>query len=99
VAVDSRHSIALLQVGSGFHTAALSASLFSVLCLQYRGNNFLELHRIEGFAVLTAASMNMAVFWVVAPCSLVEIYRRFRGGRLLSASMYSSDMNVTFVLS
>jgi hypothetical protein len=23
--------------------------------------------------------MNMAVFWVVAPCSLVEVYRRFRG--------------------
>jgi hypothetical protein len=21
----------------------------------------------------------MAVFWVVAPCSLVEIYQRFRG--------------------
>jgi hypothetical protein len=24
-------------------------------------------------------SMKMAVFWVVAPCSLVEVYRRFRG--------------------
>jgi hypothetical protein len=22
----------------------------------------------------------MAVFWVVAPCSLAEVYRRFRGG-------------------
>jgi hypothetical protein len=31
------------------------------------------------FQVLTAASMKMAVFWVVAPCSLVEVYRRFRG--------------------
>jgi hypothetical protein len=30
------------------------------------------------FQVLTAAGMNMAVFWVVAPCSLVEVYRRFR---------------------
>jgi hypothetical protein len=30
------------------------------------------------FQVLTAASMKMAVFWVVAPCSLVEVYRRFR---------------------
>jgi hypothetical protein len=27
------------------------------------------------FEVLTAASIKMAVFWVVAPCSLVEIYR------------------------
>jgi hypothetical protein len=24
-------------------------------------------------------SMKMAVFWVVAPCSLVEFYQRFRG--------------------
>jgi hypothetical protein len=24
--------------------------------------------------------MKMAVFWVVAPCSLVGVYRRFRGG-------------------
>jgi hypothetical protein len=23
--------------------------------------------------------MKIAVFWVVAPCSLVEIYQRFRG--------------------
>jgi hypothetical protein len=33
----------------------------------------------ESFLVLTAASMKMAVFWDVAPCSLVEIDRRFRG--------------------
>jgi hypothetical protein len=30
------------------------------------------------FQVLAAASMNMAVFWDVAPCSLVESDRRFR---------------------
>jgi hypothetical protein len=24
-------------------------------------------------------STKMAVFWVVAPCSLVEVYQRFRG--------------------
>jgi hypothetical protein len=27
------------------------------------------------FEVLTAASMQMAVVWVVAPCSLVEVYQ------------------------
>jgi hypothetical protein len=26
-----------------------------------------------------ASSMKMTVFWVVAPCSLVEVYQRFRG--------------------
>jgi hypothetical protein len=36
------------------------------------------IHRV-GFEVLTAVSMKMAVFWVVAPCSLVEVYQRFRG--------------------
>jgi hypothetical protein len=32
-----------------------------------------------GFEVLTAVSKKIAVFWVVAPCSLVEVYQRFRG--------------------
>jgi hypothetical protein len=31
------------------------------------------------FEVLTATSMRMVVFWVVAPCDLVEIYGRFSG--------------------
>jgi hypothetical protein len=31
-----------------------------------------------GFRVLTAASMKMVVFWVVAPCRLARVYRRFR---------------------
>jgi hypothetical protein len=31
------------------------------------------------FKVLTVACMKMVFFWVVAPCSLVEVYRRFRG--------------------
>jgi hypothetical protein len=30
-----------------------------------------------------AASMTMAVFWVVAPFILVQVYRRFRGARCL----------------
>jgi hypothetical protein len=32
-----------------------------------------------GFEVLTAVGTKMAVFWVVAPCSMVEVYQRFRG--------------------
>jgi hypothetical protein len=30
------------------------------------------------FQILTATSMNIAVFWNVATCILVDIYRRFR---------------------
>jgi hypothetical protein len=36
-------------------------------------------HPFVGFEFLTAVSTKMAVFWVVAPCSLVEVYQRFRG--------------------
>jgi hypothetical protein len=43
-----------------------------------------SLHSVLGrsrlrFEVLTAASMKMDVFWVVAPCNLSEVYRHFRG--------------------
>jgi hypothetical protein len=39
---------------------------------------------IEGvrFQVLKAARMKIAVILVVAPCSLIEVYRRFGGGWL-----------------
>lgn len=30
------------------------------------------------FQVLTAARMNMIVFWDIAPCSMAVVYRRFR---------------------
>jgi hypothetical protein len=35
------------------------------------------------FQVLTAASMKMNAFWDTVPCSLVEVYRRFRGAYYL----------------
>jgi hypothetical protein len=38
--------------------------------------------------VLTAANMKMSVFWVVAPCSVVGVNRRFRG----SCCLYHADM-------
>jgi hypothetical protein len=36
-------------------------------------------HSFVRLQVLTEASMKMTVFWVVAPCCLVEVYQRFRG--------------------
>jgi hypothetical protein len=39
-------------------------------------NETLDYMRVQ---VLTATGMNMAVFWDVAPCSLVDIDQRFRG--------------------
>jgi hypothetical protein len=38
---------------------------------------------IVRFQVLTAASMKMSIFWDVAPRSLVEVYRRFKGACFL----------------
>jgi hypothetical protein len=43
------------------------------------GKNNEVYKNLVGFEVLTAVSMKFAVFWVVAPCSLVEVYQRFRG--------------------
>jgi hypothetical protein len=45
----------------------------------------------------------MAVFWVVAPCSLVEVYHCFRGacrlhhwGTLMTEAARTSEMSVNF---
>jgi hypothetical protein len=47
------------------------------------------------FQVLTAASMKMTVFWDFAPCSLVEIDRRFRGALMMEAAS-TSETSVNF---
>jgi hypothetical protein len=40
--------------------------------------------------------MKMAVFWVVAPCDLVEVYRRFRGASCLH---YQGDRSSNWFIS
>jgi hypothetical protein len=57
--------------------------------------NFSNNVRHVGFEVLTAVSTKMDVFWVVTPCCLVEVYRRFRGpcclhhqGLMMEANFY-----------
>jgi hypothetical protein len=39
----------------------------------------LQNKRLERCRYTTNSDIKMAVFWVVAPCSLVEVYHRFRG--------------------
>jgi hypothetical protein len=55
---------------------------------------------LSRFEVLTAASMKMAVFLVVAPYSLVEVYQRLRGTSCLIAlimeSVCTSETLVSF---
>jgi hypothetical protein len=52
-----------------------------------------------GFEVLTEVSTKMAVFWDVAPCSLVEIYQRFRGhrSRAIALMMEAASTSETLV--
>jgi hypothetical protein len=40
----------------------------------------------ERLQVVTAANMKKTVFWDIAPCSLVEVYRRFRSALLTKRS-------------
>jgi hypothetical protein len=56
------------------------------------------------FQVPTATSMKMAVFWVVGPCSPVDVYRRIRGaycfhhqggGMMVVACTYEMWVNLT----
>jgi hypothetical protein len=58
---------------------------------------------VVGLEVLAAVSTKMAVIWVVAPCSLVEVYQRFRGpcclhhqGALMMQAAKTSETLVNF---
>jgi hypothetical protein len=57
--------------------AILHPSLF-IYC-RYKSNVDEAGTSLAGFEVLMALTMKMAVFWVVAPCRLVEVYQCFRG--------------------
>jgi hypothetical protein len=57
---------------------------FATLVVIVFSKSRLRLHKFRSvyylrFEVLTAVSMKIAVFWVVATGSLVEVYQRFRG--------------------
>jgi hypothetical protein len=41
------------------------------------------LYFLVRFQVLAVVTMNITVFWVLAPCSLLETYRRLRGSYCL----------------
>jgi hypothetical protein len=46
------------------------------------------------FTVLRLCILEMTVFWVVAPCSLVEVYRRLRGACCLHYRFDDGGSNV-----
>jgi hypothetical protein len=51
------------------------------------------------FQVLTAASMKMTVFWVVAWCSLVEVYQCFSSTTLHGATTQETVIFIPYVIS
>jgi hypothetical protein len=57
--------------------------------------DILHMHLVVRFQSFTAANMKMSVFWGVAPCDLVQIYRRFRGSCCLQ---YQDDDSSPLVL-
>jgi hypothetical protein len=51
---------------------------------------------IVGLEIHTVVSMKMAVFWVVASCTLVKVYQRFRGLiALMMEAVRASETSVT----
>jgi hypothetical protein len=51
------------------------------------------------FQVLTASSMNIAVFWVAVPCCLVDVERRFRDySSIFSLMMEAESLSETSVI-
>jgi hypothetical protein len=46
-----------------------------------------------GYAMRIFSDLKMAVFWAVAPCNLVEVYRRFRGTYCLSPEIGTSSID------
>jgi hypothetical protein len=40
--------------------------------------------------------MNMTTFWDIAPCSLVEVDRRFRGAITLMEAVCTSETSINF---
>jgi hypothetical protein len=57
-----------------FHARIFCAVLVSSFCIAKFIITF-----FAGFEVFRVICMRMAVFWVVALCSLVEVYHSFRG--------------------
>jgi hypothetical protein len=69
-----------LPTNSEGFTALYSSNSSSVNCLAISiGCNCKHKTAQVGFEVLTTVRMKMAVFWVVAPCSLVEVCQHFKG--------------------
>jgi hypothetical protein len=48
------------------------------------------------FVVQTSVSLKMIVCWVVAPCSPIEVYRRFRGICVMVETGVTSETSVNF---
>jgi hypothetical protein len=55
-----------------------------IMLSMFNGDYCLWVVRLE---VLEAESMKTTVFWVVAPCSLVGVYQRFRAANTSETSV------------
>jgi hypothetical protein len=98
-----RHTQAACFVLIFFGLAIVSPSFwFSYCCQEWRSTRLASFSTGKGtpsgrFQVLTAASMRMAVFWVVARCSLVEVCfqtsTRLHGATTQKTSHFRNTVN------
>jgi hypothetical protein len=52
-----------------------------------------QINNYVRFQVLTAASVKIRVFWDVAPCSHIEVDRRFRALMMEAVRTYETSVN------
>jgi hypothetical protein len=50
------------------------------------------MYKLIAWVVKIMNFLKMAIFWVVAPCSLVQVYRRFRGALMMDAVSTSETL-------
>jgi hypothetical protein len=78
-------SSASITLVSSTSTSRKAVMLTELYLKSSRSKVSISCRRKEKFEISCCRSgeYEMAVFWVVAPCSLVEVYQRFRGSYCL----------------
>jgi hypothetical protein len=88
--IGSSASFHILCISS-FNILSLDAVSYEVDKLSLNNSESVIIH--VGFEVLTAVSTKMAVFWVVAPCSVVEVNQRFIALMMEAARISETSVN------
>ncbi|KDR12893.1 Hemolymph lipopolysaccharide-binding protein [Zootermopsis nevadensis] len=75
----------------GFHDLGNEGEVVTIFSRYFVFDKNLEIQGVAGFEVFTAVSPKMAVFWVVAACSLEQVYQSFADKSLASTGYDNWD--------